>query len=161
MLVRIVAIAFWLFPPLVGGTDIGNYFTHAWDQVRSPFGTQPRTILVSSKGPAADATYIQQLAVEGPDGFSTSLAAVIGKGETEPMTFALPGQSSKRPLAVLKAMDIVNGERKLPLLQFLFVGGDRDAQEARQVVEGWGSTFVFLSHSDYAGTSERRAVATR
>lgn len=161
MLVRMAAITLLLLSPLVQGIDIGNYFTHAWDQVRSTFGPQPRMMLVSSEGPAADATYIQQLAVDGPDGFSTSLAAVVGKGETEPVTFALAGQNSKRTLAVSKAMDIVNGERKLPLLQFLFVGGDEDAREARQVVEGWGSTFVFLSHNDYAKTTEARAVVTR
>lgn len=112
-------------------------------------------MLVPSEDPVADSAYIQGLEANGPDGFSSSIAKVLGKGETELMTFALAGPNSRRTLAVLKAIDIVNGGRELPLLQFLYVGAEADAQEARRIVEGWGSTFVFLSHEDYA-PNERR-----
>jgi hypothetical protein len=72
-------------------------------------------------------------------------AKAIAGAAGEPDQFAVASDDGKRSIEMLRCIAKENGDLKLPLLEFVFVGGPEDEDEARRIVEAWGAKFLFVA----------------
>lgn len=126
--------------PVVAAKCPDTHFNFSVQQARLAMArdTAPRfTYIPENLKPEADSVQCRMV----------TEALTSAADRDDEMGFA--GKDRHRLIGLVKCIDQQLGRQQLPLLEVAYVGDPRDAQTARQIIEGWGAKFHFRSDQSY------------
>jgi len=110
------------------------------------FGGSFDYLMVGSAGRLGDSLFVNFTRLTGPSKMARALARRLAPGASRPVRILVTGADTAKTVRVIFDALELQGERRLPHLEFLYLGEPAWAARVRRAVERRGARFRFAPY---------------